>query len=361
MANYKVIVPLLNKRKYPVENTADKSNIVGQVKKDFQFESMGEKTISSGTWYMDRDGYYYWSGGLVNENTLNNEDLLNVDIHFQKTISKYFDGINFNGIIDYNKLLNFPDEYKKSLGKGITIALMDTGIFHHPILKDAIEPYEFDFTNSRIKQSDINGHGTFLSGLIGGQSLGLQTMYGIAPKCNIANLKVIKDNGSAVGKYLELGLNKVADLYSNAIINMSLSISAQEYSTFFEDKVFETFAEKHVCVAAAGENTQLLSDKGIYSPANSEKVIAVGTIDEDFLSNNPKPTFDSRLDFIIPQFDLVSCSLENGYIIEPGLSSMACAIVSAIIAIIFSTKGPDTYPLKSQSKNLIFWQHHMMK
>ncbi len=64
MAQFKVIVNKLNKRTSPITNLNDKSNIVGVVGNGFTFESADEITNNLGTWYVDRDGHYYWGRGV---------------------------------------------------------------------------------------------------------------------------------------------------------------------------------------------------------------------------------------------------------------------------------------------------------
>lgn len=64
-----VIKDKLNKRTAPVNNTADKSNVTGTVIKGFAFESVSTTTNALGIWYKDRDGYYYWGGGVKQDTT----------------------------------------------------------------------------------------------------------------------------------------------------------------------------------------------------------------------------------------------------------------------------------------------------
>jgi len=64
MAQLKVIVNRLNKRKEPITNFADKQNIIGIVSMGYIFEGQNALSNSLGQWYIDRDGYYYWGGGL---------------------------------------------------------------------------------------------------------------------------------------------------------------------------------------------------------------------------------------------------------------------------------------------------------
>ena len=59
-----VIVNKLNRRKAPVNDTADKTNIAGTVSKGFSFDSIYQTTIASGSWHRDSAGFFYWGGGL---------------------------------------------------------------------------------------------------------------------------------------------------------------------------------------------------------------------------------------------------------------------------------------------------------
>lgn len=64
-----VTVTKLNKRRTPIVNLSDKSNVIGTVNKGFTFESVNELTNTMGRWYEDRDGFFYWGGGLAPSTT----------------------------------------------------------------------------------------------------------------------------------------------------------------------------------------------------------------------------------------------------------------------------------------------------
>ncbi len=65
MVQIKVIVQKLNRRKGPITDFGDKNNIIGTVSKGYLFTSDSQITNNLGTWYADRDGYYYWQGGVT--------------------------------------------------------------------------------------------------------------------------------------------------------------------------------------------------------------------------------------------------------------------------------------------------------
>jgi hypothetical protein len=81
MALLKVIVNKLNRRRAPIVDFGEKENISGTVSKGYLFVSVQEITNGLGKWYMDRDGYYYWGGGLtilsVNDTEVSQGNIVN--------------------------------------------------------------------------------------------------------------------------------------------------------------------------------------------------------------------------------------------------------------------------------------------
>lgn len=352
-----VTVKKLNIRKSLPVNLPDRDNIIGTITEGYSFE--GEEVDVAelpnqnlGKWYRDRDGKFYWGGGLTVKNEFQTASLTAVIQGVQDVINKNFNGTLLKAKIDYNQLLKINDKYKETLGAGTTIALLDTGISPKPVLKNSLLAKQSGFTKSVHKFDDVKGHGTFLTGIICGDSDKRDTIIGVAPKCRIANIKVLDDNGSALGSNLQKGLQNVLNENEPFIINLSLDISVPEYENLLNTGILELLAVKNVCIAAAGENEQLLAGKEIFFPAASDHIIAVGSIDHDFIKNNPNPHFNPKLDYIIPQFNLVSFGLNTDYVLEPGVSSMACAIVSAIAALIFSSVGIEHLSVERARKEL---------
>lgn len=65
MAQLKVIVNKLNRRRTPITDFSEKGNVSGTVFRGFQFVSINTEINALGTWYQDRDGNFYWGGGLA--------------------------------------------------------------------------------------------------------------------------------------------------------------------------------------------------------------------------------------------------------------------------------------------------------
>ena len=87
-----VTVNKLNRRKSPVTNFANKSNVVEVVNNGFTFESIAQIENNLGVWHQDRDGLWAWEKGLSTEVSLQ---------------------INYN-----QQIQNIPDKWKTTVGEG---------------------------------------------------------------------------------------------------------------------------------------------------------------------------------------------------------------------------------------------------
>ncbi len=76
-------------------------------------------------------------------------------------------------------------------GRGVTVALMDTGIAEHPDLEGSVVA-RVDFVNDRATLLDPSGHGTFVAGLIAAHG---DTFKGVAPDAKLISLRVLDQNG----------------------------------------------------------------------------------------------------------------------------------------------------------------------
>src|SRR5687767_10192510 len=116
MIPLRVKVPKLNKRKSPVTDFSDKSNITGVVFMDFVFE--GEHlSFGEVDWYRDRDGHFYWGNAL---------EVLTPAMAFADS----------GRVLNYQSVFTQLDsQLFKNEGKGIKVAILDTGFFvDHPDL-----------------------------------------------------------------------------------------------------------------------------------------------------------------------------------------------------------------------------------
>ncbi|HZM96735.1 MAG TPA: S8 family serine peptidase, partial [Vicinamibacterales bacterium] len=110
-------------------------------------------------------------------------------------------------------------------GKGIGIAVIDSGVANLPELRGRIVA-SVDFTDDHGPGVDLNGHGTHVAGIIAaaGRNPHDETS-GVAPGANIISLRVLNARGrGVVGDVIEAIDYAIAnkDRYNIRVINMSL-------------------------------------------------------------------------------------------------------------------------------------------
>src|ERR1700716_3778462 len=83
---------------------------------------------------------------------------------------------------------------RHATGRGVTVAVMDTGIGEHPDLEGSVIA-RMDFVHDGAALLDPSGHGTFVAGLIAAHG---ETFKGVAPDAKLVSLRVLdqKGNGS---------------------------------------------------------------------------------------------------------------------------------------------------------------------
>ena len=82
------------------------------------------------------------------------------------------------------------------LGKGIGIAIVDTGLFPHPDYRSRITGW-YDALYQKPAPYDDNGHGSHVAGIAAGAGTFSHGKYkGIAPQANLIGVKVLISKGN---------------------------------------------------------------------------------------------------------------------------------------------------------------------
>lgn len=230
------------------------------------------------------------------------------------------------------KLLGAESFWDKGIyGKGITVAILDTGIdTNHVCLKDRIIGGK-NFTNEG-KEDDItdwNGHGTHVAGIIAGNRAE-KGITGVAPECNLLIVKVLNRFGDGAFPSIVRGLEYAIEQNVD-IINMSLGGRADD------DSLHETIKkaiDKGICVCcASGNNGDGRGDTDeINFPGNYHEVIEVGAVDREnniakFSNSNPE------VDIVSYGVNIMSTFKNNKYATTSG-TSQATPHVSGALALI---------------------------
>jgi serine protease AprX len=172
-------------------------------------------------------------------------------------------------------------------GDGVGVAVIDTGITssndfidnaNRIVASVAVNP-------ATTSTADGLGHGTHVSGIIGGDGSQLAGKYiGIAPGANLINVKVADDSGNASLSDVIAGMEFVyanSSVYNIRVVNMSLNTSvAQSFKTDPLCAAAEALWFHGVFVVAASGNSGSAADAVGYCPGNDPFVMTVGAIDD---------------------------------------------------------------------------------
>jgi len=255
---------------------------------------------------------------------------------------------------------------ESAMGKGITVAILDTGLYpHNDLVKKNNRILAFkDFVNNKQYTYDDNGHGTHVTGIIAGDGYESDGKYeGIAPLCNIVAVKVLGKEGAGNISDVLAGIQWVLDnqqKYNIKVMNLSVGMEDLEgENSALVRGVNVAWDNEIVVVCAAGNNGP--SNSTITTPGVSRKVITVGSSDDaqevrilgDFISNyssrGPTKSCIKKPDVVAPGSNIISCHCNPifvantelypkqiiGYIKKSG-TSMATPIVTGIIVRLLS-------------------------
>jgi hypothetical protein len=159
-------------------------------------------------------------------------------------------------------------------GKGIKIAILDTGIAEHAAFKVGIEHINLVDLPSDLSQ--LNGHGTAVASLIFSND---PSSPGIAPSATPLSVRIADDNGTSNSFLIAKGIMAAVDAGAT-LINISMGGMGQ--SSLVSKAL--AYAEKSgvMVIAAAGNS----GTQGVMQPAAHPSVIAVGAVDANNQSMN---------------------------------------------------------------------------
>ncbi|MFI6055933.1 type VII secretion-associated serine protease mycosin [Streptomyces violascens] len=236
--------------------------------------------------------------------------------------------------------------WRSSTGKGITVAVIDSGVdANNPDLKGQVLPGK-DFAQGQPgdEHTDYEGHGTGMAGLIAGTGAygGGNGAFGLAPGAKILPVRMPKPGDAANQAEVEERFNTVAPQairYATdqgaKVINLSLEVS--EGSPQLTAAV-KYALDKGVLIFAAVGNSGEGANEVMY-PAATPGVVGVAAVGKD-LRRTAESEHGAQVDLAAPGDDMVHpCKSETGLCRTHGTSD-ATAIASASAALIWS-KHPE--------------------
>lgn len=162
--------------------------------------------------------------------------------------------------LKWQKDLNLKSIHKISKGKGVTIAVIDSGVnFNHlglrrKIIFDSKTETGYDFVDSDKLPFDGLGHGSHVAGLIVGDQIG------VAPEARIIPYRVTDNLGKGSAKLLYLALkdavNRNVDLINISMAFPDLMFLNTDFKTDIEDVLKLAESKGILVVAAAGNGNE---------------------------------------------------------------------------------------------------------
>ena len=257
-------------------------------------------------------------------------------------------------------MLALPAAWQVSSGEGVTVAVIDTGIYsNHSDLNDNISAGGYDFVLSTQTEGDGTGgrdnnpeeeggtiHGTHVAGIVAaeGNSIGIR---GVAYDAGIIPLRALGSDGVGTSADIAEAILYAAGLVSAGgqrlaepadVINLSLG--STDASSVMEEAIEQAVAAGSIVVAAAGND----GNSQEFYPAAFEGVIGVSSVDER-KSRSSFSNFGSYVDVAAPggtgsdksyfdgfQDGILSTVYASEYAALRG-TSMAAPHVSGVIAL----------------------------
>ncbi|KAF2713793.1 subtilisin-like protein [Pleomassaria siparia CBS 279.74] len=223
--------------------------------------------------------------------------------------------------------------YDESAGEGQFNYVVDTGIRLTHVEFQGRAEWGFNAVNSL--NTDNFGHGTHVSGIIGGAT------YGVAKKTTLVAVKVFEGSTGSTSTVIsgfDWAVNDIVDKgrQSTAVINLSLGGVA---STAWDTAITASWAEGVIAAVAAGNNEVLAST---VSPARSPEVITVGNVQDDDARHVPS-SYGPLVDIFAPGTRVVSSyySSDNATASLTG-TSMSSPHVAGLVSYLRALEGPYT-------------------
>lgn len=231
-------------------------------------------------------------------------------------------------VIDWSEhLVQPPKLWAETGGRGVKVAVMDTGIdYSHPDIaanfKDGI-----DFTSEfESDYMDRNGHGTHCAGIIGAVGTD-RGVIGVAPHCELYAVKVLDDHGmglvGSIIKGIDWCISKKID-----IISFSMGSVRNPGDDLYQ--AIKRAREKGIIVLAATGNEHIHT----MWPAAYNGVMGIGSLSQGM----PKRLFSDQeeyTDVVAPDIDIISTYPGNRYSKISG-TSMATPMVTGVVALMKS-------------------------
>lgn len=237
-------------------------------------------------------------------------------------------------------LVQADSAWNSQIGASNTlVAVLDTGIRGtHPDLSAKMIP-GYDFVHAvalaGTENSDDEGHGTIVAGIIAASTDNGVGMAGIDWSARLMPIKVIKSDGTGTDTDVAQGLRWAVD-HDARIVNMSFGGG---FSQTLKDQIDYAWAHGVLMAGASGNGG---TEASLY-PASWDEVMDVGSVSNS-LAHSSFSNYSNSLDITAPGENIISTTFDGGYGTASG-TSVATPFVSGAMALMQAQN-----PLINQTK-----------
>lgn len=224
-------------------------------------------------------------------------------------------------------------------GKGITIAILDTGIADHLVFKNEIQ--RINLVPLPENPADLNAHGTAVASLIFSDNA---FAPGVAPGATPLSVRIADDNGSSNSFLISQGIIAAVDAGAQVI---NISLGGQGKSSLVDSALEYAKARGAVVVAPAGNS----GTEGVMQPAANPSVIAVGAVDA---RNQPMnfSTTGNEVAISAPGFG-VNVAYPGNSAAQVNGTSFSGPIAAGVIAGVASSNGSQTMTARQAADTML--------
>jgi thermitase len=221
--------------------------------------------------------------------------------------------------------INAPEAWNNTLGDGVRVAVVDTGIdADHPDLESKIAMQKDLVNNDGVAEDDADGHGTHVAGTIGAVTNNGRGVAAVCPGCKLLVAKA-GDGSGFFDADIAQGIYWSVNNQARAI---NLSIGGEEYSWALKHAVDYAWEHRVVVVAAAGNED---TDTPSYPAAYGHAISVVATNKSD--RKSPFSNYGTTVDVAAPGVQILSTFPGGGYETKSG-TSMASPHVAALAGLL---------------------------
>jgi subtilisin len=235
-------------------------------------------------------------------------------------------------IPDGVKQVKAPEVWDTSMGKGIRVAVLDTGIdFNHPDLKPNYVG-GVSFVKGAPTPMDDHYHGTHCAGTIAAARNGAGVV-GVAPQASLYAVKVLDKNANGLFSSSIAGVDWCM---RNNIQIINMSLGCDSVPTAVELICNAAWSSGLLIVAGAGNqdgNPVPPQQSNVFYPARYKNVMAVSSVDSNDVIA-PNSGRGPEVDLCAPGVNILSTMPNGGYGTLSGTSA-ACPHVAGVAALIW--------------------------